>query len=235
MNGFSSFVSDLSSSRRKRSFTLIELLVVIAIIAILAAMLLPALNKAKQTAMRVSCIGKMKDLNMQDLQYAGMFKDYGMPYNLRMNVNGTECRGNIHDCLFKGNSGNGNKLILALGLRLYTKPFCPVAKPGTPSREAYGFTHNGIFGFNCCFHKDHYATDSSKNFTIKPLTSIRNASKVIHFGEANDSGNSSIRWLSYMQYRHQRKQTCMFYDGHVEMRSKNSITTANVYADASGN
>ena len=69
------------TSSRGIHFTLIELLIVIAIIAILAALLLPALSKAREKAQSVQCISNEKTLTLAMLNYADCFDGWGRIYS----------------------------------------------------------------------------------------------------------------------------------------------------------
>jgi len=70
----------MMKTRKTHGFTLIELLVVIAIIGILAALLLPTLQKARERARQTRCMTNLKQIYVAMVEYANDYEDYIVPY-----------------------------------------------------------------------------------------------------------------------------------------------------------
>jgi prepilin-type N-terminal cleavage/methylation domain-containing protein/prepilin-type processing-associated H-X9-DG protein len=182
---FGSFIA--ASSSRQTGFTLIELLVVIAIIAILAAMLLPALAKAKVRAQGISCLSNMRQLQVASILYAGENQDY-IPQNQGKTQNGSGIigetpnepdwvAGTVNDAMggtnvyFLGVAGSldqitGNNLLGSIGgyakaVNVYHCPADQYIEPANMQPHIRSCSMNCYMGTNMRFHQFNTQIDSS--------------------------------------------------------------------------
>jgi prepilin-type N-terminal cleavage/methylation domain-containing protein/prepilin-type processing-associated H-X9-DG protein len=196
-------------------FTLIELLVVIAIIAILASMLLPSLQKARESGRASSCLGNIRQIGTASLLYAQDNDDYLVPrWGMANNCDWGEPK-------YATLTGT-----LSTATHYFSVKYFPYDYPGKgilrcpsdeslPTLESYGIQ----------YYITNWSTNPDQNF-IKKIGKITFPSKIPLFAEIERMQSLSYRRYfsettgNPMRFRHNKRNNAAMCDGSAVSATK---------------
>ena len=195
----------------KRSFTLIELLVVIAIIAILAAILLPSLNKARARGKASACQGNQRQMGQALNQYMHDYEGQ-LPYNVGTNYTRWGALRYLFPAYKIANKGTPG------GVAYNTVFYCP-ALYIAPDAAARGYDYLASNKGRIFYTWVDYNTFWGNTGNPK-ISKVVNPSKKFMMVEvaAQDGGIGSTRyyWNYKNAFPHSKQQNVIHFDGHSE-------------------
>ncbi len=208
----------------KRFFTLIELLVVIAIIAILAAILLPALSKARDRGKASKCISNYRQIGMTVQSYAGDNQDFLLPHYIYVGTVGTSY----------ANSDRWYVMLVRKGyLRgpvdfAYYDNYTTTLTRRSPLLHCPGYVPKTAAGHPAYALNLQYSPD-------KPLKlgKARRPGKTVYGGEGTTASEGNQLWAILITsggnrplgFHHGSASNILFMDGHVAGFTSDQLTT----------